>query len=86
VIAVLLSNLRKYFKRVDEREQIMYLIVGLGNPGSRYKFTRHNIGFMVLQKIADRWEVDLKQKSFNALWNRGKIAGKMSCWECLKHT
>ncbi len=54
----------------------MYLIMGLGNPGNRYRYTRHNIGFMVLKEIADRWEVDLKQKSFNALWNRGKIAGK----------
>jgi len=53
----------------------MNLIVGLGNPGSRYQYTRHNIGFMVLEKIAARWEVDLKQKSFDALWNRGKIAG-----------
>ncbi len=54
----------------------MNLIVGLGNPGSRYKYTRHNIGFMVLEKIAARWEIELKQKSFNALWNRGKVAGK----------
>ncbi len=54
----------------------MYLIVGLGNPGNRYRYTRHNIGFMALKEIADRWDVDLKQKSFNALWNRGKIAGK----------
>ncbi|HUN55188.1 MAG TPA: aminoacyl-tRNA hydrolase [Smithella sp.] len=54
----------------------MYLIIGLGNPGSRYQYTRHNIGFMVLTKIAARWEVDLKQKSFDALWNRGKIAGQ----------
>ena len=53
----------------------MYLIIGLGNPGSRYQYTRHNIGFMVLEKIAAQWEVDLKQKSFDALWNRGKIAG-----------
>jgi PTH1 family peptidyl-tRNA hydrolase len=73
---VLLSKLKKiFFWRVDEGEQIMYLIIGLGNPGSRYRFTRHNIGFMVLEKIAARWEVDLKQKSFDALWNRGKIAG-----------
>jgi len=53
----------------------MYLIFGLGNPGSRYQFTRHNIGFMVLEKLAAQLEVDLKQKSFDALWNRGKIAG-----------
>lgn len=52
----------------------MYVVLGLGNPGSRYRFTRHNIGFMVLEEIAARWKVDLKQKSFNALWNRGKIA------------
>ena len=53
----------------------MYLIFGLGNPGRRYQFTRHNIGFMVLEKIAAQWEVELKQKSFDALWNKGKIAG-----------
>ena len=73
---MLLSNLKKiFFRHADEKEQIMNLIVGLGNPGSRYQYTRHNIGFMVLEKIAARWEVDLKQKSFDALWNRGKIAG-----------
>lgn len=53
----------------------MYLIVGLGNPGNRYQQTRHNIGFMVLEAIAARWAVDIKQKSFEALWNRGKVAG-----------
>ena len=54
----------------------MYLIFGLGNPGNRYRLTRHNIGFMVLEKLAAGLEIDLKQKSFNALWGKGKIAGK----------
>jgi PTH1 family peptidyl-tRNA hydrolase len=63
------------FWRGKDGKQAMYLILGLGNPGSRYQFTRHNIGFMALEKIAAQWEVDLKQKSFDALWNRGKIAG-----------
>jgi PTH1 family peptidyl-tRNA hydrolase len=73
---VLPSSLTKiFFWRGGEGKQAMYLIFGLGNPGSRYQFTRHNIGFMVLEKIAAQWEVDLKQKSFDALWNRGKIAG-----------
>jgi PTH1 family peptidyl-tRNA hydrolase len=65
---------KKFFGNNDERKQVMYVVLGLGNPGSRYRFTRHNIGFMVLEEIAARWKVDLKQKSFNALWNRGKIA------------
>jgi PTH1 family peptidyl-tRNA hydrolase len=54
----------------------MYLIFGLGNPGNRYCLTRHNIGFMVLEKLAAGLEIELKQKSFNALWGKGKIASK----------
>ncbi len=54
----------------------MYLIFGLGNPGNRYRLTRHNIGFMVLEKLAAGLEIDLKQKSFNALWGKGKLASK----------
>jgi len=53
----------------------MYVIIGLGNPGSRYRLTRHNIGFMVLEKMAELHQVDLKQKSFNAIWGKGKLAG-----------
>jgi PTH1 family peptidyl-tRNA hydrolase len=74
---VLLSNLKKIFSRhAEERKQEMYLIFGLGNPGNRYRLTRHNIGFMVLEKLAFGLDVDLKQKSFNALWGKGKIEGK----------
>lgn len=54
----------------------MYLIFGLGNPGSRYQFTRHNVGFMVLEKLAAQLEMELRQKSFDALWCKGKLKGK----------
>ncbi len=53
----------------------MYFIVGLGNPGNRYKFTRHNFGFMALEKLAHRWKLNLKQKSFDAVWVKGKLGG-----------
>ncbi|MBP7341744.1 MAG: aminoacyl-tRNA hydrolase [Smithellaceae bacterium] len=53
-----------------------YLLVGLGNPGKRYERTRHNIGFMVLEKVAAGFDIELKQKSFDALWGKGAIAGK----------
>jgi len=70
------SALAKIFFRFrTEREYMVYLIVGLGNPGKRYEPTRHNIGFMVLEKLAAQLEIDIKQKSFNALWGKGAIAG-----------
>jgi peptidyl-tRNA hydrolase, PTH1 family len=71
------SALTKIFTRFRKvREQMEYLIVGLGNPGKRYESTRHNIGFMALDRLAAQLKIELKQKSFNALWGKGTLAGK----------
>ena len=70
------SALAKIFFRFrKEREHMAHLIIGLGNPGKRYESTRHNIGFMALDALAAQLEIELKQKSFNALWGKGTIAG-----------
>ena len=56
--------------------RLVWLIAGLGNPGRRYSRTRHNIGFMVIEKIAGRYEIDLKDKKEGYRIGRGSVAGQ----------
>lgn len=51
----------------------MKLIVGLGNPGKKYENTRHNMGFMVIDQIADVSRIDVDKEVFKGVLGRGKI-------------
>ena len=37
----------------------MFIVLGLGNPGREYQSTRHNVGFMTLDILADRYNIDV---------------------------
>jgi peptidyl-tRNA hydrolase, PTH1 family len=51
------------------------LVAGLGNPGKAYERTRHNIGFMVIDQIAQEFSVSLSYRKFDVIFGRGEIKG-----------
>ena len=53
----------------------MYLIAGLGNPGRKYQFTRHNLGFRVIETLAQNHQIPLNQKKFQSIVGQGIIEG-----------
>jgi PTH1 family peptidyl-tRNA hydrolase len=54
----------------------VYLIAGLGNPGKSYQFTRHNLGFLILQDLAEQQRIPLNRKKFKSLYGQGEIEGR----------
>jgi len=52
------------------------LVVGLGNPGLKYKNSRHNAGFMILERFSDLHDISINQSLFDSEMGRGKIAGE----------
>ena len=54
----------------------MYIIVGLGNPGKQYENTRHNMGFLAVDLLAEKYNIDVNKIKFKALVGEGRIAGE----------
>lgn len=54
----------------------LFCLIGLGNPGRQYSLTRHNAGFLVIDRIADETNIKLDQKDFKSLYGKGLINGE----------
>ena len=51
----------------------MRLIVGLGNPGREYAWTRHNLGWQVVAYLSKYWGIPLNKKSLESVWGQGRV-------------
>lgn len=54
----------------------MFIIVGLGNPGAKYAGTRHNMGFCVIDELADKFAIKVSEHKHKALIGKGMIGGE----------
>ena len=51
----------------------MKIILGLGNPGLRFRYSRHNLGFLAVERLAQAKKIRINQKAFNCLLGKGTI-------------
>ncbi len=73
-----MADIFDLFKKIEKTssastEPITHLIVGLGNPGKEYTFTRHNAGFMTLDYAAEKLNIKVDRAKFKALVGDGMI-------------
>lgn len=54
----------------------MYIVVGLGNPTKEYEGTRHNVGFDVIDAIADKYNIEMTERKHRAFCGKGLVAGQ----------
>lgn len=73
-----MSNIFDLFKQIEKKDtpaagNLTHLVVGLGNPGDKYTFTRHNTGFMALDFIAEKCGVRVDRARFKSLCADARI-------------
>lgn len=71
-----MSNIFDLFKKIEKKADttpVSFIIAGLGNPGAQYEKTRHNVGFVAIDYIAEKLGVRIDRAKFHALTAETKI-------------
>ncbi len=53
--------------------RVDWLVVGLGNPGAEYARTRHNVGFMIAERLIERWDLPRPKSKYRGLLSEGRV-------------
>lgn len=73
-----MASIFDLFKKIEKKEDstpITHIIVGLGNPGEKYTYTRHNAGFLAIDYLLNKYSVSCDRLKFNALIGEIKLGG-----------
>ena len=67
----MMADIFDLFKKIEGEKKdpapVKYIIVGLGNPGDKYRFTRHNAGFLSLSYLSQKENFNINRSKFQAL-------------------
>ena len=70
------ERIKGVFHGKEGDERAMYIIAGLGNPTREYEKTRHNVGFEVIDELADRLNTSVEEKKFKGYYGKAMIGGE----------
>ena len=54
-------------------DRTVHVVAGLGNPGDKYRGTRHNVGYFVIDSLSSEFAIPLDRQKFDAIYGRGSV-------------